>query len=50
MKKKYNHKKQVKKVLHHLTEDSKTWNRLSKEAKGEEIDDLKLIKKLKRKK
>ncbi len=33
-----------KKVLKHLKEDSKTWNKLSKEAKHESKSDKKLIK------
>lgn len=38
------------KVVSHLKKDSKTWNKLSKEAKDESVSDKKLIKKIKKKK
>lgn len=39
----------IKKVEKHLKGDSKTWDKLSKEAKDEGKSDKKLIKKLKKK-
>jgi len=38
----------IKEVKKHLKGDSKTWGKLSKEAKSEEKSDKKLIKKLKK--
>jgi len=43
-------KKSCKIVKEHLKKDSKTWSKLSKEAKGEATSDKKLIKKLKKNK
>lgn len=40
----------MKKVKKHLKEDSKTWMKLSKEAKSEASSDKKLIKKIGKKK
>jgi len=40
----------IKEVKKHLKGDAKTWDKLSKEAKGEEKSDKKLIKKIKKKK
>jgi len=40
--------KKIKEAKKHLKGDSKTWNKLSKEAKEEENSDKKLIKKLKK--
>jgi hypothetical protein len=46
---KLNMKTKIKKdVTSHLKRDSKTWNKLSKEAKSEAKDDKKLIKKVKK--
>jgi len=42
-------KKCKSKVVSHLKKDSKTWNKLSKEAKSESKDDKKLIKVIKKK-
>lgn len=40
----------ISKVVKHLKGDSKTWDKLSKEAKDEGSSDKKLIKKIKEKK
>jgi len=40
-------KKQMPKIVKHLKKDSRTWDKLSKEAKSEAKSDKKLVKKLK---